>query len=123
MRLIALLLPGLLAACANTVLPVTYGRITTEAEFVATAVGRTVSNANTSIAITRNGRITGVTHGNEISGTWEWRDGFWCRTITAPVQTAEDCQVWEVRNGVLRITRDRGTGETLEFRPPAPADR
>lgn len=123
MRLIGLVLLAALAACAQTVLPVTYGRIMTEQEFVATAVGRTVSNADTSVTITGDGRITGVTHGTEIAGTWEWRDGFWCRTITAPVRSNEDCQVWDVRNGVLTVTRDRGAGETIVFRPPAPADR
>lgn len=104
-----------LPACVDAELPVTEGRIATREAFVNTAAGRTVANADTSVTITRDGRITGITHGNTISGTWEWRDGFWCRTITQPVVTDEDCQVWIVEGNRLTVIRDRGTGDTLAF--------
>lgn len=109
-----------LAACANTALPVMNGRITTEDEFMATAAGRTISNDLATISITRNGRIRGISDGVEIAGRWRWEDGFWCRTITEPVQTPEDCQVWEITNRTLIITRDKGRGERIVYPLPAP---
>lgn len=107
-----------LAGCVDTSLPVTKGRISTEDQFLATVAGKTISNSDTTISIKHNGTITGVTHGNEISGTWEWRDGFWCRTITEPAVTPEDCQVWEITQSQLVITREKGAGEVLRYALP-----
>jgi hypothetical protein len=112
------LLAGLLSGCAPTVLPVTQGRIVSAAQFDATVAGKTASNDLATVTIHRDGRVTGVSDGQAFAGTWEWRDGYWCRTITAPVTVAEDCQVWELRDGLLIITRDKGTGGQLRFALP-----
>jgi hypothetical protein len=104
-----------LGACVDTRLPVTYGRITTEADFRATAAGKSITNGNTSIAINRNGTITGSTNGAPIKGIWKWQEGYWCRQITEPAVSEVDCQLWEVRGRELTITRARGTGERISF--------
>lgn len=110
-----------LAACADTVLPVTHGPVTTAEDFRATAVGKTISNSTTSVRINKNGTLTGITNGTEIAGTWEFRDGAWCRTITSPAPSAEDCQLWRVDGSTVTIKRDRGKGSTLRFVVTQPA--
>ena len=122
MRLIALLTLLAVTACANTVLPVTDGRISTEEEFIATAAGRKVVGPNTTFAISKNGRLHGVTNGIEIEGRWVFQDGFFCRSLSKPEGAADDCQVWEIRNRTLIITREKGQGERLVYPLPAPAD-
>ena len=109
---------ALLAACADTALPVTEGRITTEAQFMETVAGKSAANQLAEITIHRDGRITGVSDGVPFAGTWTWQDGFWCRTVTEPVAVPEDCQVWEIRDDLLIITRDRGRGSQLRYALP-----
>lgn len=108
----------LLAGCAPQVPPVTEGRIATEAQFLSTVAGKTASSELATVTFERDGDIVGVSDGVEIAGRWEWRDGFLCRTITMPVAVPEDCQTWELRDGLLIITRDRGTGGQLVFDVP-----
>lgn len=110
-----------LAACADTVLPVTHGPVTTAEEFRATAVGKTISNSTTSVRINKNGTLSGVTNGTEIAGTWEFREGAWCRTITSPAPSAEDCQLWRIDGAALTVKRNRGQGDTLRFIVSRPA--
>lgn len=111
------LLPLLaLGACVTTALPVSHGPITTADAFRATVAGKTVANADTTVTIQRNGTLSGSTKGTEISGVWEFRDGQWCRTITAPAPSAEDCQLWRIDGNLVTIQRDSGKGETLRFR-------
>ena len=107
-----------LAACAAPVPPVTEGRILTEAQFLATVAGKTASSDLATVTFERDGDIAGTSDGVEIAGRWEWRDGYLCRTITEPVAVAEDCQTWELRDGLLIITRARGTGGQLVFDVP-----
>jgi hypothetical protein len=109
---------ALVAACGDTALPVTDGRITTEQQFMDTVAGKSAANQLAEVSIHRDGRVTGVSDGQPFAGTWEWRDGFWCRTITEPVAVPEDCQVWEIRDGLLIITRDRGQGSQLRYTLP-----
>lgn len=115
MRAFLLLLP-VLAACAPTALPTTTGRIQSEEQFRATAVGRTVRNDLITVNIAADGTFSGISDGQPIAGVWEWRDGFWCRALTAPVPVAEDCQVWSVSGTTVTIIRDRGTGPLMRLR-------
>lgn len=112
-----------LAACSNTALPVMNGRITTEDEFHATAVGKSISNSQASLAIHRYGRMSGSLNGTPYKGRWRWsEDGFFCRTISEPQPSSEDCQVWEITNRTLVITGNKGRGEKLIFPLPAPQE-
>jgi len=108
----------LLAACAATTLPVTDGRIETEDQFLATVAGRTITNDLARFEIDEGGAFAGISDGQRVAGTWDFRDGFWCRAITSPVDLPEECQVWEVRGDLLIITRDRGRGPSLRFALP-----
>lgn len=118
MRIAPFVLLPILAACTVPAPPLDQGRILTEADFRERVAGKTARSDLATITVAEDGTISGVSDGQAIAGTWEWRDGFFCRTITSPVLTPEDCQVWQITEDELIITRDMGTGGKLIYDLP-----
>ena len=74
--------------------PVT-GRITTEAGFQTSVVGRRLTAGEDVLLIEPSGRMTGVFGGRAVQGFWTFQGGSFCRTLVdydgaAPVQ---QCQI------------------------------
>lgn len=69
------------------------------------------------LKITPDGLINGSALGWDITGTWAWEDGFFCREIDwsgRPIPY--NCQLVEVQdNEKLRFTVDRGAGDEATF--------
>ncbi len=69
--------------------------------------------------VNADGSLVGFFGGQALTGTWEMKDGYWCRTLlTGPeraMQTPYDCQLWESKGNKLRGTRDRGNGGSFEY--------
>ena len=108
---------GCLAICAIcTVLPAAaladgYKTITTKSAFDQTAVGKKLWYENNHFTIKPNGALTGNFGGKRLKGAWEWRDKYWCRTLTTHSKNT-DCQVWETDGKNFRATRGKGSGKS-----------
>ena len=94
--------------------------ITDEATFVSLVGDRQVllKDTDNEIVIGSDGSISGVFNGAVLAGTWEWRDGAWCRTLTAGPRgpSPEDCQIWTITpEGEFEITRNRGEGSSFTY--------
>lgn len=65
-----------------------------------------------------DGRIEGSALGWGVTGTWDWRDGYFCRQMDWSGKAIPyNCQLVEVRDGrELRFTVDRGRGESARFK-------
>ena len=68
--------------------------------------------------VLENGRLQGAAVGWDISGSWSWQDGYFCREMDwggEPIPY--NCQLVEA-NGeeVLRFTVDQGAGDSASFR-------
>lgn len=91
--------------------------ITTEAAFRAAVVGKTLTFMDNTLVVNSNGTISGPWDGSGITGTWEWRGGFWCRVVTigdGPTRP-EDCQKWSISGNVATVSRDRGNGASFDY--------
>lgn len=63
-----------------------------------------------------DGRIEGSAMGWPITGSWEWREGYFCREMDwSGTAIAPNCQLVEARGNALRFTVDRGAGQSAEF--------
>lgn len=65
-----------------------------------------------------NGTIEGKALGKTITGTWEWRDGQFCREMAwGEQEIAYNCQLVEI-NAVeqVRFTVDNGAGDSAVFK-------
>lgn len=68
--------------------------------------------------VTPDGRIDGRAVSAPVTGTWYWRDGFFCREMDwSGREISYDCQLVEERAGrELRFTVARGAGDSATFR-------
>ncbi len=64
-----------------------------------------------------DGTIEGSALGWDLSGTWAWQDGYFCREMDwsgSPIPF--NCQLVEVRGAdEIRFTVDRGAGDSASF--------
>lgn len=113
---LAALLPAA-SATANTFVP-----LTDEAEFVQLVDGRemTLGLFGIRLAVTPDGRITGRAAGWDVSGTWDWQEGLFCREMDwGGSEIPYNCQLVEVQGeDRIRFTVDAGLGRaaTLTLR-------
>jgi hypothetical protein len=65
-----------------------------------------------------DGRIRGSALGWGVTGSWSWRDGYFCREMDwSGMAIPYNCQLVEARGGQeLRFTVDRGAGDSARFR-------
>lgn len=89
-------------------------RLKTERAFRQWVTGRVLTGNGLKFVIHGDGRISGTADGRAFSGTWVWRDGYFCRTARLEGEDlGADCEVIEVARGVMRYTRDKGAGAVL----------
>lgn len=95
--------------------------ITDEAQFLQLIGDRQVhlkgERAN-NLVIGVDGSITGTFGGANLAGSWEWRDGAWCRTLTEGPRgpSPEDCQQWTINaDGDFDVSRNRGQGASFTY--------
>jgi len=92
-------------------------RITARADFVAAVQGRTLRSTGVRLNVAPDGSISGRAFGFAVTGTWEWRDGLFCRTLdTATRDFALNCQVVETDGARIRFTADQGAGDVADLR-------
>ena len=64
-----------------------------------------------------DGSIRGSAMGADITGSWAWRDGYFCREMDwSGTPIPYNCQLVEVAApGKVRFSVDRGAGRSAEF--------
>ncbi len=69
------------------------------------------------LKITPDGQINGSALGWDVTGTWAWQDGFFCREIDwSGKPIPYNCQLVEVQEGdKIRFTVDQGAGDEATF--------
>ncbi|RED11252.1 hypothetical protein [Pontivivens insulae] len=116
----------LLAACAaetsNDEMPMTeetsMGVTIATQEDLQALVGKSLSfGEGRAFTINADGTLAGDWAGTPLAGTYEMRDGYWCRTLTAGPSgpSPEDCQLVVLDGDQATFTRDRGAGSPLVY--------
>lgn len=63
-----------------------------------------------------NGTITGKAGGRKVTGSWAWKDGYFCRTMFwGKREIPYNCQLVEWNGRKMRFTTDRGKGDSADF--------
>lgn len=78
--------------------------------------GKTLLGADQSkFVIAEDGTLSGVTgKGDALVGTWQVKDGRWCRTIKEPAKLAGSaCQKASIKGKTLTLIRDDGSTVTF----------
>lgn len=90
-----------------------FERIADKDAFVATVGGKDlrIGLYGLTLNVREDGVIEGRAAGWDISGTWEWQDGYFCRTMDWSGYPIEyNCQLVEVDGDRIRFTVDQGSG-------------
>jgi hypothetical protein len=94
--------------------------VSDKSEFLDVLAGRELHIGLYSLAlnVTPDGRIAGSALGWDITGTWSWQDGYFCREMDwSGTAIPFDCQLVELRGDTeMRFTVARGEGRSAKFR-------
>lgn len=91
--------------------------VTTRDAFLSLVQDRTLSGDGVSLRVAADGSIAGRGFGLRVTGTWDWQDGLFCRTLdTALRDFPRNCQTVARDGDVIRFVADRGTGDTADLR-------
>lgn len=72
---------------------------------------------NLSLNLTPDGQIRGSALGWDITGSWQWQDGYFCREMDwSGMAIPFNCQLVEAQGERLRFTVDKGAGDSATFR-------
>ena len=73
---------------------------------------------NLSLNVLPDGKIKGRALGWDITGRWQWQDGYFCREMDWSGMPIEfNCQLVEAEGAErLRFTVDKGTGDSATFK-------
>lgn len=91
-----------------------FKRIKTENQFKQLVVGKKLRFDKNYVTIKKNGHWSGKFWGEKLSGVWEWKNGYWCRTIKKNSYPA-DCQTWSHRGKEFKLTREKGKGRSFIY--------
>lgn len=69
------------------------------------------------LSVLPDGTIMGRAAGRDVTGSWSWIDGYFCREMFWGKREIEyNCQLVEWDGTSMRFTVDRGKGESADFR-------
>lgn len=62
-----------------------------------------------------DGTLGGNFDGVDVTGTWTWENGFFCREgMLGDFVIEPDCQIIEINGNIMRGTRNQGSGDVVE---------
>lgn len=113
------------AAVISLVIPVSasaaeFEPVRDKGEFISLVSGKElrIGLYNLSLRLSPEGQISGKALGWQISGDWQWKDGYFCREMDWEGKLIEyNCQLVEKRGAQeLRFTSNKGKGDSASFR-------
>ena len=110
---------GIAFACAATVASAAeaFERVDEKALFLELVKERDLKRFAINLQVTEEGQITGKAFGMNVTGAWEWKDGYFCRDLyVGGDELGANCQMVEIRRDKMRFTSDRGEGIYADFR-------
>jgi len=92
--------------------------LTKKPDFLAAVAGHVleIGLLRVQLQVLESGEITGKAFGRGVTGTWDWRDGFFCRSMTWGDRELEyNCQQVKKEGTSLIFTSDKGGGRSATF--------
>lgn len=110
----------LFSACVAVALPgaaLSFERVSDRSAFVNLIGGRALTTVAVNLKVTPDGAIAGRAFGQDVTGSWTWRNGLFCREMrTAVRDVPANCQLVEQNGSTLRFTSDAGKGASAKLR-------
>ncbi len=83
-----------------------------ESEFRSLVGGRELTRMGVSLTVSQGGAIAGRAFGRQVTGAWDWQDGYFCRDLAwGDRDFPHNCQQVAIDGDRLRFASDRGAGQ------------
>lgn len=90
-----------------------FEKVSSKSEFVQLVQGKKLSLTGIKLDVTPAGNIKGKAYGYPVTGEWQWRGGYFCRSLYwGEKDLGPNCQQVETKAGKIRFTSDRGAGRS-----------
>ena len=94
-----------------------FQKVESRSEFVQLVSGKTLTRPLVKLRVGSNGTISGKGATWDVSGQWQWKGGYLCRSLEwGGDDLGYNCQEVKVNGSTVRITSDRGAGRSADFR-------
>lgn len=91
-------------------------KVTDRQDFERLVVGKNLTIFGISVKVTPSGAIDGRAYGRNVSGKWQWKDGYFCRDLYwGERDLGPNCQEVRVDGSTVRFTSDRGSGRSADL--------
>ena len=106
-----------LVALQPTLADAGFQRVETRSSFMTLVENKPLRRFGIRLAVLPDGRIEGRAMGRDVTGSWDWEGGYFCRMLEHGATVFErNCQTVGVRGDTVRFTADRGAGDTADLR-------
>lgn len=86
-------------------------------EFLSAVEGRQLKRFGIALDVTPAGEIRGEAFGRPVTGAWQWRDGYFCRSLYwGRRDLGPNCQAVLLDGRTIRFVSDRGVGQFADLR-------
>ncbi len=108
---------GLAVVCGTLIVaPVAaladYAPITSRSEFVNVISNKDLTRLGISVSVKPDGKIEGSALGWDVTGSWKWSDGYFCRQMEwGGDDIGYNCQAVSVKGNKVKFQSDKGTGQ------------
>ena len=94
-----------------------FQKVESRSEFVQLVSGKTLTRPLVKLRVGPNGTISGKGATWDVSGQWQWKGGYLCRSLEwGGDDLGYNCQEIKAHGDRMRITSDKGTGQSADFR-------
>lgn len=94
-----------------------YQPIRDRSEFVEFVTQGDLTRMGIRLTVTQDGEIVGSAFGRDVSGSWTWEGGYFCRDLFWGEQSfGYNCQEVARDGSSLRFTSDKGEGDSASLR-------
>ncbi len=101
---------------AYDLVPEKWTRLKTKEDYLRYGADNYYGEAGGMSVATSDGKIKGKFAGLELSGTWEWKDTYFCRTSSlGEMDLGYNCIAIDVTNTKMRLTLDKGEGPQVVY--------
>ena len=105
------------ALCTWPSLAAAFEPLKTREAFLSVISGKELTRMGIALDVKPTGEIQGRAFGTPVTGAWQWRDGYFCRSLYYGQRNLGDnCQLVQKRGDTLRFTLDRGAGDYADLR-------
>lgn len=106
-----------LMACLGTAAHADFQKVANQSQFVKLVSGKTLTRALIELRVTQDGRIEGTGVRWDVTGSWSWQDGYFCRDLFwGGDNLGYNCQEVRVQENRVRFISDKGKGQSAVFR-------